>query len=357
MSKFLSKRFLSLIPYAPGEQPQDMRYIKLNTNESPFPPAPGVMRALNKRQAKKLRLYSDPEAKKSTEAIAEYYGLRNDNIIVTNGSDEVLAFLYMAFCDDEKEIAFPNISYGFYPVFCNLFGIESKIIPLKSDFSIDVEAFCNINKNIVIANPNAPTGIAISLDEIRKIVKYNPNHIVIIDEAYVDFGAESAINLIKEYDNLVVVQTFSKSRSLAGARLGFAIADAEIIKDLNKIKFSFNPYNVNRLTDIAGKKAIEDKRYFERCVKKIIENREYTITELKKLKFEVLPSKANFIFVHKDGLNAKKYYLELKKEGILIRFFDKKPIDNYARISIGTKAQMEILIKKTKEILTKENLL
>lgn len=357
MSKFLSERYQSLKPYAPGEQPQNMKFIKLNTNESPFPPSPKVIDAINGDELKNLRLYSDPESKKCTQAIADYYKVESNQVLVANGSDEILAFLYMAFCDEKNDIVFPEISYGFYPVYCELFCLKQNFIPLKSNLEVDVDAFCNINKNIIIANPNAPTGLAIAIDDITKILETNPNNIVIIDEAYVDFGAESAVSLVSNYDNLVVVQTFSKSRSLAGARLGFAISNKEIICDLNKIKYSFNPYNVNRLTDIAGKYAIEDTIYFEKCTKTIIKNREYTVEKLNQLGFEILPSKANFIFAKRKGLKGADYYAKLKDKGILVRHFNKPLISDFVRISIGTKSDMDSLIQKTKEILIKENLL
>lgn len=357
MSEFLSKRFESLKPYVPGEQPKGTEYIKLNTNEAPFPPSDKVVSAISVAQVEKLRLYSDPLATLSTTAIANYYGLKPSQVLVTNGSDEALAFIYTAFCDQEKEVVVPEISYGFYPVFCELLGLKYNFIPLKEDFKVDVSAFCNLNKNIVIANPNAPTGIAIGLDDIKKIALTNPVNVVVIDEAYVDFGAESATALLSELKNLIIVQTFSKSRALAGARLGMIMASEEIISDLNKIKFSFNPYNVNRLTDIAGCEAIKDVGYFKACVAEIIENRNYLTDGLKALGFEVLPSMANFVFAKKEGLDGKQFYLNLKDRGILVRHFDNFKIKDFVRISIGTKEQMKTLLEKTSEILNKEKLI
>ncbi len=357
MSNFLSRRFQNMCPYAPGEQPRGMEYIKLNTNESPFPPSEKVINALSSREVEKLRLYSDPLSKLSTEAIAEFYKIKPTQVLVTNGSDEALAFIYTAFCDNEKEVVVPEISYGFYPVFCELLGLKYNFIPLKSDFKVDVEAFCNLNKNIVIANPNAPTGIAISIEDIRKIALTNPVNVVVIDEAYVDFGAESAVGLLAELNNLIIVQTFSKSRSLAGARLGMILASEEIIEDLNKIKFSFNPYNVNRLTDIAGCEAIKDVAYFNICAGEIIQNRDYLTNGLISLGFEVLPSKANFIFVRREGISGKLLYLSLKEKGILVRHFDNAKIEEFVRISIGTKSQMDTLLKRIAEILQKEKLI
>ncbi|MEG2453807.1 MAG: histidinol-phosphate transaminase, partial [Clostridia bacterium] len=283
--------------------------------------------------------------------------LSANEVMVTNGSDEALMFILMAFCDNENGIAFPNITYGFYSVFCELLSLNSTLIPLKSDYKLDVDAFVGLNKNIIIANPNAPTGIAIAINDVRKILQSNPNNIVAIDEAYVDFGAQSAVELIKEFDNLIVVQTFSKSRSLAGARLGMALSNSDIICDLNKIRFSFNPYNVNRLTDLMGKLAIEDNDYFKNCCDVIVENREYTTASLISLGFEVLPSSANFIFARKAKLSGEIFYLKLKEKGILVRYFDKPLLSDFVRISIGSRKEMEFVIKKTIEILKEECLL
>ena len=349
MSRFLTERLSSLTEYVPGEQPRDKKYIKLNTNESPYPPSPDAIKAIDSLAVADSRLYCDPEAKFLKEAIAEAMGVESKNVFVSNGSDEVLNFFFMAFCDEKNSVCFPEISYGFYKVFADLYSLPYEMIPLREDFSIDVNDYIGKGKNIVIANPNAPTGIALSLEEIERIVSSNRENIVVIDEAYVDFGGESAVNLTKKYDNLLVVQTFSKSRSLAGARLGFAIANEDIIKDLEKIKFSTNPYNVNRITQTLGIMAIKDKDYFENCRNKIIEAREYTVNALTNLGFSVLPSKANFVFAKSDDINGKELYLKLKDSGILVRHFDK--IDRYNRITIGTMEEMEALINTIKEIL------
>ena len=349
MSRFLTERLSSLTEYVPGEQPRDKKYIKLNTNESPYPPSPDAIKAIDSLAVADSRLYCDPEAKFLKEAIAEAMGVESKNVFVSNGSDEVLNFFFMAFCDEKNSVCFPEISYGFYKVFADLYSLPYEMIPLRDDFSIDVNDYIGKGKNIVIANPNAPTGIALSLEEIEQIVSSNRENIVVIDEAYVDFGGESAINLTKKYDNLLVVQTFSKSRCLAGARLGFAIANEEIIKDLEKIKFSTNPYNVNRITQTLGIMAIKDKDYFENCRNKIIDAREYTVNALTNLGFSVLPSKANFVFAKSDDINGKELYLKLKDSGILVRHFDK--IDEYNRITIGTMEDMEALINTIKEIL------
>jgi len=352
MSKFLKNSLLSLEEYVPGEQPRDKKYIKLNTNESPFPPSPKAINAIKEKELCDLRLYSDPECKNLKEAIASYYDVAAENVFVSNGSDESLNFFFMAFCDEEKKVCFPEISYGFYKVFADLYGLEYEAIPLKDDFTIDANDYINKNKNVVIANPNAPTGLSLSLCDIEKIVSSNPDHIVVIDEAYVDFGGESAVKLTKKYKNLMVVQTFSKSRSLAGARLGFAIADKEIIKDMEKIKYSTNPYNINRLTLILGTEAIKDREYFEANRNLIIQAREYTQKALTDLGFDVLSSKTNFVFAKSDSISGEELYLKLKDKGILVRHFSKPEICQYNRITIGTMDEMKALIKAIGEIIS-----
>jgi histidinol-phosphate aminotransferase len=282
------------------------------------------------------------------------FSVNEDEVIMTNGSDEALNFAFMAFCDKDAPIVFPEITYGFYPVFAKLNGIPYEEISLKDDFSIDHKDYVGIGKNIVIANPNAPTGLSLTLDEIEEIVSSNPDNVVIIDEAYVDFGGESAAPLIKKYKNLIVTGTFSKSRSLAGARLGFAIADRELIADLNTIKYSTNPYNVNRMTDAAGAAALVDNEYYMNNCKTIIKNREWTVGELKRLGFEVLNSKTNFVFAKSDKIDGGKLYLELKNRGILIRHFTKPSICQYNRITIGNIEQMQKLIK-TISLILEEN--
>jgi len=351
MSKFMSSRFSSLEEYVPGEQPRDKKYIKLNTNESPFPPSPAVIEAVNTDEVKDLRLYSDPEAKNLKKAIADYEDTNPENIFVSNGSDETLNFFFMAFCDNERKVAFPEISYGFYKVFAELYGLSYTEIPLNCDFSINHEAYKNIGKNVVIANPNAPTGLYMELSKIEEIISSNPDYIVVVDEAYVDFGGMSASKLTKKYDNLLVVKTFSKSRSLAGARLGYGIANEKIIADLEKIKFSTNPYNVNRLTLRAGEESIRDTEYFEKTRNEIIKNREYTTEELRKLGFNVIDSKANFVFAKSDKISGDDYYNKLRENGILVRHFKSEKICDYNRISIGTYEDMQALIEVTKKIL------
>ncbi len=353
MSNFFTSKLKNLTPYTPGEQPKDMQYIKLNTNESPFAPSMSVSEAVL-NESKKLQLYSDPECTNVRRELAHVYGVDTNQVIVTNGSDEVLNFAFMAFADEKNPLVFPNITYGFYPVFAELNRIPYTEIPLKEDFTIDVNNYIGVNKTVVIANPNAPTGIALTLQDIEKIVSSNPNNVVIIDEAYVDFGAESAVSLVDKYDNLLVVQTFSKSRSMAGARLGFAIGNKSLIADLNTIRYSTNPYNVNRMTDAAGAAALIDNDYYMNNCKTIIDNREWTVSELQKLGFEVLPSKANFVFAKSDKIDGEKLYLELKNRGILVRHFTKPAICQYNRITIGTLEQMQKLIE-TITLILEEN--
>ena len=350
MSRFFSEKYKALVPYTPGEQPKDVQYIKLNTNESPFPPSKGVLDAAL-CEAGKLQLYSDPESSALHTAIAQLYGVDKACVLATNGSDEILNFAFMAFCDSTHPIVFPDITYGFYPVFAEINHIPYEKIPLKDDFSIDVNDYIGINKNIVIANPNAPTGMYMELSDIEKIVKSNPDNVVIIDEAYIDFGGESAIPLTKKYDNLIVTRTFSKSYSMAGGRLGFGVANPELIGDMNTIKYSTNPYNVNRMTQAAGCAAIADNGYYMDNCKKIIENREYTVEALLGLGFEVLPSCANFVFAKSEKIDGEKLYLELKARGILVRHFTAERIKDFNRITIGTREQMECLIDTVGKIL------
>ena len=354
-TRFFSAKYKTLDAYVPGEQPRDKRYIKLNTNESPFPPSEAVLDAAY-REAGELRLYSDPECTELTKVCAERYGVGSDMVLMTNGSDEILNFAFMAFSDKDRPIVFPEITYGFYPVFCNLNGIPYEEIPLKEDFTVDYRDYLGIGKNIVIANPNAPTGIAMPLSEIEEIVKTNPDNVVIIDEAYVDFGAESAVGLVHKYDNLIVTMTFSKSRSMAGARLGFGIANSGLIRDMNTIKYSTNPYNVNRMTAACGVAALRDDTYYMNNCKVIEENREYTRGALSSLGFNILPSKANFLFAESDKIDGGELYLALKEKGILVRHFTREKIKNYNRITIGKREDMETLVSTVSEILKEKNI-
>ena len=350
MSRYFSDKFNSLTPYTPGEQPRDQQYIKLNTNESPFPPSP-MAQSRAKEEAGKLQLYSDPTCAALTAEAAKALGVGEEEIIFSNGSDEVLNFAFMAFCDEGCPAIFPDITYGFYKVFARLNGIPYKEIPLKEDFSIDPADYMGNNATVFIANPNAPTGLYLGLDKIEEIVKANPDHVVVIDEAYIDFGGESAIPLTKKYDNLLVVQTFSNSRSMAGGRLGFAVGCKALIQDLNTIKYSVNPYNVNRMTMAAGVGALEDAEYFRSNCRQICDNRAWTTEELSKLGFTTLPSLTNFVFTKSDAISGKEFYLKLKAKGILVRHFDTPRLTDYVRVTIGSKEQMAAFIRTTKEIL------
>ncbi len=351
MSRFLSQRFAALEAYTPGEQPQDMQYVKLNTNESPFPPSPEVIAAVNAAQVARLNLYPDPTGRALKEKLAALYGLAPENIFLSNGSDDILNFTFMAFCDESRPVAYPAISYGFYPVYANLYRLPHTEIPLRENFRLEPEDYCGLKQNIVIANPNAPTGRAISPADVERILASNPNHVVLIDEAYVDFGGESCRKLIPQYDNLLVCQTFSKSRSMAGGRLGFAMGNAELIADLEKIKYSTNPYNINRLTLIAAEAAVDSNDYYVRNCRIIAENRTYTVSALAELGFETVPSVANFIFSRHPSLQGKELYIKLKKKGVLVRHWDKPEIADYVRITIGSREQMDTFLKRTREIL------
>ncbi len=353
MSRFLSGRLETLSAYTPGEQPRDRKYIKLNTNESPYSPSPEVLRAVSENEVSLLNLYPDPTCKVLKAKLAERYGVGSDMVFVSNGSDDILNFSFMAFCDNEKGMAYADITYGFYRVFADLHGVPSKVIPLKEDFTVDVDTFVECGMNVVIANPNAPTGIALELGEIERIAAANRNSVVIVDEAYVDFGAESALSLLNEYDNLLIVRTFSKSRSMAGARLGFAIGSPDIIADLELIKYSTNPYDINRLTQTAGAAVIDDDKYYFDNAKRIIETREYTRSRLAAAGFEVIPSKANFIFTRHPLFDGGELYSRLRQNGILVRHFTGERIKDYLRITIGLKEEMEVLCR-TLEDITRE---
>jgi len=351
MSRFISRRFDTLKEYVPGEQPQDQEYIKLNTNESPYPPAPAVLDRISRAEVENLKLYSDPDCRVLRQMLAEQYGVEKENVFVSNGSDESLSFAFMAFCDKNCGAVFPDISYGFYKVYAQLYGIDYKMIPLKEDFSIAPADYYRAGATVVIANPNAPTGIALTPGEIEEIVRQNPDNVVVIDEAYVDFGGKSVVPLTKQYDNLLVVQTFSKSRSMAGARLGFAIGSAALIADLNKIKFSTNPYNINRLTAAAGEATLSAQKYYDENCQKIMETRAWTAEKLSALGFTMTDSRANFLFAKSDAMDGGDLYRALKARGILIRHFDAPRISPYLRITIGTREEMEALIGALTDIL------
>ena len=352
MSRFINDKYASLEAYTPGEQPREKKYIKLNTNESPYPPSRGVIDAVSASAVSALNLYPDPSCKGLKDALAELYGVRRENVFVSNGSDDILNFSFMAFCNDtDRPVRFPEISYGFYKVYAELYGVKYQAIPLKADLSIDVNDYLGNKGNVVIANPNAPTGIALNVAEIERIVKSNPDFVVLIDEAYVDFGGESCLPLLDKYDNLLVVRTYSKSRSMAGARLGFAFGSAELISDLEKIKFSTNPYNINRLTLIAGEAAIKDNDYYMDNCKAVIETREKTVKALEDMGFECTPSRANFIFAKSGDIDGGELYLKLKDRGILVRHFSGEKICKYNRITVGSPEEMDALVNEISLIL------
>lgn len=354
MIDFISREAFQLAPYTPGEQPQNQECLKLNTNESPFPPSEKVIRAVMDEQVQCLNLYSDPSCKKMHMALAERYKVKPENVISGNGSDEILAFAFRAFCGEGKPVAYADITYGFYKAQTALFGLDAHIIPLREDFTMDMEKYFDFPGMIVIANPNAPTGISLPGEEIERLLRANPQRVILVDEAYVDFGGESCVPLIHKYENLLVVQTMSKSRQLAGARLGYALGSVPLIEAMNRVKYSFNPYNVNRMTMAAGIAAVEDESYFKKCCHTIVENRKWTTAELEKLGFSVLPSKANFVFAKSDKISGEELYQKLKERGILVRWFPDERILDYLRITIGTKKQMETLICEISRILQKE---
>ena len=351
MSKFLSREASWLAPYTPGEQPQDQQYIKLNTNESPFPPSPKVVKALSRAELLKLNLYSDPTCGQLVEAIAKRYELQPENVLTGNGSDEILAFAFRAFCGEGKPLAYADITYGFYKSQVALFGLEAKVIPLREDFTLNVDDYMDFPGTIVIANPNAPTGMTVPRSDIQRLLEADPERVVIVDEAYVDFGGESCVPMIYRYENLLVVQTMSKSRSLAGGRVGFALGSPALISALNRVKYSFNPYNVNRLSIIAGAVAVEDEPYFQTCTAAVRNNRAWTVRELEELGFTVLPSSANFIFAKSDKLPGGELYRKLKENGILVRWFDADRIRDYVRITIGSLEQMTALVDEIARLL------
>lgn len=350
MSRFLDRKLQTLEPYTPGEQPRDMgKLIKLNTNESPFPPAPGVLDILTRGQSADLRLYPDMNCTALRAAIGAFYGVEPQRVFAGNGSDDVLAFCFHGFCPNGA--AFADITYGFYPVFAQMFGVQETIVPLRADFSIDPQDYAGIKSTVFIANPNAPTGLCLAPGQIEALCRQNPDRLVIVDEAYVDFGGETVVGLTEKYDNLLVVQTFSKSRQLAGGRLGFAIGAKALIDDLNAMKFAFNPYSINRLTLLAGQAAMEDRAYFDKTRGQICENRAFAREKLIQMGFSVTDSRANFLFARAPGLSGGAYYKALRDRGILVRWFDRDRIRDYVRITVGTREQMETLIEETAQIL------
>ncbi len=346
-----SENFRKIEPYVPGEQPQDRDRVKLNTNENPYPPSPYVLRAAKEMNASALNLYPDPEARELVQSIADYHGVGFDNVFAGVGSDDVIAMCFMAFFNSEKPILFPDITYAFYDVWAELFKISYEKIPLDKNFTIVKEDYFRENGGIVFPNPNAPTGICMGLDDIRAIIEHNRDTAVIVDEAYIDFGGESAADMINEYDNLIVTRTFSKSRSMAGMRIGYAIADKALIAQLKTIKNSYNSYTLSTAAIKLGSAAIKDEEYFIETVAKIVKTRENTAQRLKKLGFSMTDSKSNFLFVTHEKMRAAEIFERLKEKRIYVRYFNKPRIDNYLRITIGTDAETDALIAALTEIL------
>lgn len=342
-----------VIPYVPGEQPKKEKMIKLNTNENPYPPAPGVKDVLTSFDTDRLRLYPDPKIEKLTDAIAERYGLNSNQVFVGVGSDDVLAMCFMTFFNSNHPILFPDITYSFYDVWAEEFRIPYKQIPLDRNFTVRPEDYAGENGGIVFPNPNAPTGKLLPLEEVERIIAQNPDVIVIVDEAYIDFGGTSALPLIDKYDNVLVVQTFSKSHSMAGMRIGYAISNPHLIKCLNDVKYSFNSYTMNQTSLVCGVEAVKDRAHFEETVHKIIETREWAKEELAKLGFEFLDSKANFIFAKHPEYDAKELFEAMKKENIYVRFWGSRRIEQYMRITIGTKEEMETMFSFLKRYMNK----
>ncbi len=350
MSRFFSHKYDLLTPYTPGEQPGQRQYVKLNTNESPFPPSEKARRYAAEH-TRSLELFSAPEAVDLTAAVAKLCGLSPREVLLTNGSDEILNFAFMAFCDGEHPAYFPDITYGFYPVFARLNGVPYYEIPLREDFSLCPEDYRGLKGAIFIANPNAPTGRALLRDAVEGIVSANPESVVVVDEAYVDFGGESCLPLIPKYHNLLVVQTFSKSRSMAGARLGFGAGCESLIRDLNTIKYSTNPYNVNSMTQAMGLGTLLDGEYTQKCCEAVMENRAYLTAELTARGFDVIPSKANFVFARTDKMPGEDVYVKLKEKGVLVRHFNVDRIRDYNRITVGSREQIGALLAALDVIL------
>ena len=353
MSRFFSEKYAALVPYVPGEQPQDRKYIKLNTNESPFPPSP-LAQIEAQKELTRLQLYSDPVSAAFRRKLASSYGLETDQVMAVNGSDEALDLAVMTFCDEKHPAVFPDITYGFYKVAADVYGVPYEEIPLDEDFRIRPEDYFNSGKTVFIANPNAPTGIALPLKDVEAIIASNRDTVVVVDEAYVDFGGESAISLIPEYENLIVVQTFSKSRSMAGARLGFVAGNAELIRDLDTVRFSTNPYNVNRMTMAAGIGVLRDQEYTDKNIRIIVENREFLTEELTSLGFELTDSRTNFVFARHPQISGEKIYLTLKERGVLVRHFTSERIREYNRITIGSREELMALLTELRSIIREE---
>lgn len=347
MSRFICEDIKKIRSYVPGEQPKNKKYIKLNTNESPYDAPKAVVKAAL-REAEQIKLYSDPTTSDLNAALARFHSVSADNIITGNGSDEILAFIMHAFCRGKK-VMFPDVTYGFYESLCTLYGVEFSTSPLNKDFTVDFEGYKKAEV-VFLANPNAQTGISVTAGRLIDFIRFNKNRLVIVDEAYVDFGGQTVAPLVKDCDNLIVVRTFSKSRSLAGGRLGYALGGKELIAELSAVKFSFNPYSVNRMTLAAGVAAIESSYYYDDCVKKIVATREKVTAELKSLGFEVLPSSANFILAKHHAIGGALLKDKLMGAGILVRHFGQDRIKDYIRVTIGSDKEMKAFIDAVKTI-------
>lgn len=355
MSREWTKNLRNIEPYVPGEQSKDKDIVKINANENPYPPSPKAAEVLKSFDTNKLRFYPSANSTKLKEAIAKYYKVDVSNVFVGNGSDDVLAVAFQSFFNSEKPIVYPDLTYSFYPVWCSLFGIKYKNYPVGDDFRINPEDYKEKNGGVVIPNPNAPTSLGEGLDFVEKILKYNQDSVVIIDEAYVDFGGTSSIPLIDKYENLLVTGTFSKSRSLAGLRIGFAIGSKALIDVMEAVKNSYNSYTVDSLSIEMGAASIEDDEYFKSTCKKVIKTRERVTLELEKLGFDVLDSQTNFVFVTHNKHNMKSLFEYLKTQKVFIRYFSLPRIENYVRITIGTNEEMDIFLEKTKEFILNDN--
>ena len=351
MSRFWSDVVKGLTPYVPGQQPKLANLVKLNTNENPYGPSPRALAAIREATGESLKLYPDPNAEQLKLAIGKYHGIDARNVFVGNGSDEVLAHVFLGLLKQARPILFPDISYSFYPVYCGLYQVGFETIPLADDFSIRLSDYAKPNGGIIFPNPNAPTGCLVPLAEIEILLQANPDSVVVIDEAYVDFGGESAIPLTTRYPNLLVVQTLSKSRSLAGLRVGFAVGHVDLIEALERVKNSFNSYPLDRLAIAGATAAIEDRKYFDKTRKAVIASREKLVAKLKALGFEVLPSTANFIFVRHPKHDAEKSALALRRRGIIVRHFKLPRIEQFLRITVGTDEQCAALVEALREIL------
>lgn len=352
MSRFLRESARDLVPYVPGEQAQDKRYIKLNTNESPYPPSPLVQKLIAEANGADLRLYPDPESRELREAFARAYGIRPEQVFAGGGSDTVLGYFFMTFFDRGDKVCYPEISYGFYRVYADLFGLEPREIPLREDYAIDVRDYFDAEGHIVLANPNAPTGIALGPEGIEEILRRNPGRLVLVDEAYIDFaGCGSCLSLLPKYENLVVVRTMSKSRALAGMRLGWAMAAPELIADLDRIRFSFDPYNLSRLTMAAGIAALQDEAGFQENCGRIVATREKTLRHLRERGYFVLPSETNFLLARHPALSGEELFRRLRERGVLVRHFGKPAIRDFVRITVGAEDEMEEFLKIEGELL------